>query len=328
MSPASPVCPRCPQSAAQSPPGSKTFLSAAGTPGQRRAASVSSRCLPRPGSCLLKKRQKMPLTTDPVGKQPHTLRHADARRKTILFLNLCQAHLRKRIQRKADASLILFLVKGAGRIQKPPARSQHPHCLRENLPLQRNIILRPALLIALYHPRIPAEHPLPRARSIDQNLVKKPRKTCGNPLRRLAQHTDIGSPEKLQILKQGLGPRSADIICKKDALSFKPRRQLRALPARGRAQIQHPLPGPDPQNRRRRHRARLLQIIKPRRIPRMPPGAHLLPVIKSVGNPCNPLKLPSGLCGIIVKCVRIRLQRIDAKSKAGGLRARSRVLRK
>ena len=110
-----------------------------------------------------------------------------------------------------------------------------------------------------------AEHTLARAGRVDQNQVEvvPERSETG---RIGARYDDIPDPPPPDVVGQDRRPGADRLVRDDQALGTGKARKKRRLAAGGRAQVEHALARLRVQKLRRGHGARLLQIIKPRRV--------------------------------------------------------------
>ena len=169
-------------------------------------------------------------------------------------------------QKVRDHALVFHRRERARGVNQPPAGAEHGCGGGQNLQLAVGAdgvrVLRPVgdggLLLA--------EHPLAGAGGVDENFIKIPREALFQPLRVLVQDQRVGNAQPLDIPRKNFRALGVDLVADQKPLPPEFARQLRRFPAGGRAQVEHALARLRVQKLRRGHGARLLQIIKPRRV--------------------------------------------------------------
>jgi hypothetical protein len=175
--------------------------------------------------------------------------------------------------------------KGAGRIDEPPAGPQHPRGRLEDLPLAAGAHPDGLLAPVLHGGVLLAEHALARAGRVDENLVEPTGEARLEPLRVLVQHERVRRAQALEIAGEDLCAGGLDLVADENAPAPHRGGQLRALAARGGAEIEHALARLRVQKPGRGHRARLLQVVEPGLVQGREPRARVGVVIKPVPRP-------------------------------------------
>ena len=179
-------------------------------------------------------------------------------------------------------AFVLLRRERTGRIDQYPTAAQHVRRTVENprlsfrtesRKLRRPFVLRRVAILA--------EHALTGARRIYDNFIKKSGKVLREPFRSLIEHHTIGNPHALDALREHRRARGIDFICHEQTRAAHASRQMGGFPARCGTQIEHGFSRLCIRQRADRHCGRLLNIICPRFIIRMPSGAFGLRIEKS-----------------------------------------------
>ena len=183
-----------------------------------------------------------------------------------------QREFRVALQKGRHLALILFRGERTGGIDQLPAGGQHRRRAVQNLRAQLGALLHQRLAVLGDRHGLLAEHSLAGTGGVHQHSVKKLRQSLRNAGRGLVQDDRIGHAHPLQIALEDVGPGSHILIADKQPLPLQRRRQLAALAAGSRAQVQHPHPGLHAQQRGRRRRRGLLRVKHARMVVGVPPG--------------------------------------------------------
>ena len=185
------------------------------------------------------------------------------REKQVLFF---EHKIGMTCEELCDLFLIFTRLERAGGIDERAAACKHFSGVVENFPLTGNTAFHVLLAPLRDRARVLAEHPLARAGSIDEDLVKVCGKFFDKRRRIRADDGAVFHAQPLDVLREDPGAVIDVLVCNQYALPPHSGGELSGLSARRGAQIEHPFARFCVQERRGAHGGRLLHIEQPRMV--------------------------------------------------------------
>ena len=219
------------------------------------------------------------------------MRHASPARYAGQTQGVIQFKVRMRFQERSDGFFILYMIIGTSGINHRAAALEAARSAFKDFQLALMAHLRRILTPLRDRVRVAAEHPLPGAGRVHQHRIKPRAEGRGNAGRLFIEHHSVGHAHALYVFQQDAGAHRVNLIGDEYAFPRKMIRDLRALAARRRAQIEHPHAGLHAQRFHRCHSGRLLQIIRPRCVQRFFAHAQAVRHVVSRPAPGNRLKI-------------------------------------